>query len=200
MSLIIVILSLAVVLKAEAQLVQETGSDGSGVYGTVGVGIANIDRGPGIGVPLGVTMLNERYRLIFSGSFLDLIFMQKEGDNPRYQRIPTRDPRYNACWDNQRQMTVSSYLCSGGTDVLRSFSVDVSFIPVETVIVADRPGKLYTGLGFRALKPRTPYGTIGMFIDSPSGRAGGVRVNIGRDFLYLGLTWGIHVDNVLRRW
>ena len=73
MSLIVVILSLAVVLTAEAQLVQETGSDGSGVYGTVGVGIANIDRGPGIGVPLGVTMLNERYRLIFSGSFLDLI-------------------------------------------------------------------------------------------------------------------------------
>ena len=171
--------------------------DGSGLYGTVGLGITSLERGPGVGVPFGLTVLATRYRLISSLSFLDLVFLQKESDNPLYQRIYGRGGA-SACIDSQGRY-VPSYWCSGGTDVLRSFSVDLSFIPAETLIVSDKPGKLYTGLGVRALKPRTPYATIGMFFDSRAGKAAGVRVNVGRDFVYLGITWGLHVNRVLGR-
>ena len=189
------LLTAAVVSLAEAQLIEETGTGRSGLYGTVGLGITNLERGPGIAVPVGLSLLAARFRLIASVSLLDLVFLQKESTNSRYQRIYGRGG-VSACIDSLGYY-VPSYRCTAGTEVLRSFSGDISFIPVETVIVANRPGKLYTGLGFRGRKPRTPYGTIGMFFDSPSGRAGGVRVNLGRDFFYMGLNWGLHAGRLL---
>ena len=189
------LLTAATVSVAQAQLIEEAGSDGSGLYGTVGLGITNIERGPGIAVPVGLRVLAARFRLIASVSLLDLVFLQKENDNPRYQRI-YGPGGVSACIDSLGYY-VPSYRCSAGTEVLRSFSGDISFVPVETVIVANKPGKLYTGLGLRGRKPRTPYGTIGMFFDSPSGRAGGVRVNLGLDFFYLGLTWGLNAGRLL---
>ena len=180
---------------AQAQLIEEAGTAGSGLYGTVGLGVTNIERGPGIAVPVGLSVLVARFRMIASVSLIDLVFLQKESTNSQFQRIYSR-AGYSVCIDSAGYR-VSSWRCSAGTEVLRSFSGDISFVPVETVIVANKPGKLYTGLGFRGRKPRTPYGTIGMFFDSPSGRAGGVRVNLGRDFFYMGLTWGFHARRLL---
>lgn len=189
------LLTAAVASLAEGELIEEMGTARSGLYGTVGLGVTNLERGPGIAVPVGLSLLAARFRMIASVSLLDLVFLQKESTNTRYQRIYSRGG-YSACVDSLG-FIVPSYRCSAGTEVLRSFSGDISFIPVETVIVANRPGKLFTGLGFRGRKPRTPYGTIGMFFDSPSGRAGGVRVNLGRDFFYMGLNWGLHAGRLL---
>ena len=190
-----ILLTVAVVSLAEAQLIEEAGAGRSGLYGTVGLGITNLERGPGIAVPVGLSALAARFRLIASVSLLELVFLQKESTNSQYQRVYSRSG-YSACIDSLGYY-VPSYRCTAGTEVLRSFSGDLSFVPVETVIVANRPGKLFTGLGFRGRKPRTPYGTIGMFFDSPSGRAGGVRVNLGRDFFYMGLNWGLHAGRLL---
>ena len=191
----IILLTAATASFAQGQLIEEAGTAGSGLYGTIGLGITNLERGPGIAVPVGLRALAMRFRLIASVSLLDLVFLQKESTNSQYQRIYSRGG-YSACVDSQGYYA-PSWRCSAGTEVLRSFSGDISFVPVETVIVANKPGKLYTGLGFRGRKPRTPYGTIGMFFDSSSGRAGGVRVNLGRDFFYMGLTWGLHARRLL---
>ena len=190
-----ILLTAALVSLAEAQLIEETGTARSGLFGTVGLGVTNLERGPGIAVQVGLSLLAARFRMIASVSLLDLVFLQKESTNSQYQRIYLRGG-YSACIDSQGYY-VRSWRCSAGTEVLRSFSGDISFVPVETVIVANKPGKLYTGLGFRGREPRTPYGTIGMFFDSSSGRAGGVRVNLGRDFFYMGLTWGLHARRML---
>ena len=189
-----ILLTAALVSLTEAQLIEETGTARSGLYGTVGLGVTNIERGPGIAVPVGLSLIAARFRMIASVTLLDLVFLQKESTSTRYQRVYS--PGYSVCVDSLG-FPAPSYRCSSGTEVLRSFSGDISFVPVETVIVANRPGKLFTGLGFRGRKPRTPYGTIGMFFDSPSGRAGGVRVNLGRDFFYMGLNWGLHAGRLL---
>ena len=70
-----------------------------------------------------------------------------------------------------------------------SFSAELAYVAVDSLWLAGRPGRLYTGLGYRALKPATPYWTAGMLLRSTSRLAGGFRGAVGRDYVYLGLVW-----------
>ena len=97
---------------------------------------------------------------------------------------------YDICLDTVTGGLVPHNLCRGKTNALRSFSVDLNLLPVPMLFVANRPGVLHLGPGWRGQDPRTVYGTIGMFFPSQSGNAVGARLAMGREFIYLGFTWG----------
>ena len=92
---------------------------------------------------------------------------------------------------------VSFNRCAGSTNLLRSLSVDLNVLPVETVIVGNKPGSLHAGLGWRLNDPSTLYGTIGMFFPSHTGKAAAVRLSMGRRYIFLGFSWGVDVRRAL---
>lgn len=174
-------------------------SDGSGVYATVGLGVLSVGNETGIGVPLGMTWLSTRHHFLVTVAPLDLGMLEGEDADPRYYRAVDAYGQ-RVCVDRSTGMAVSFYECSGGTDVRRSASAEVNVLPVETLIVAGKPAKLHLGLGFRWRGPRTAYGTVGMFAATRSGTSIGARVAMGRDFIFLGVGWGVNLRRALGGW
>ena len=86
----------------------------------------------------------EEYRLMASR------LRTAEGSNEdlRYQRF--FDSRLGElCVDTTTGGLVSYRRCAGETNVLRSLSLDFSVLPLETVIVGNKPGSLHAGMGWR---------------------------------------------------
>ena len=191
------LLSCALVIaaaKVDGQLVDEQSA--GGLYGSIGVGAISIEERSGLTVPLSLTLLSTRLKIAATVTAFDFALLQERNSTPRYQlRLDSFGRQF--CVDTQQNIFVSRTRCSGDVNIVRSFSVDLGIMPTEALLVAGKPGRLYLGLGFRALKPRTPYGMIGMFFDTPSGRAGGVRLAMGRDFLTIGISWGLDVRRLL---
>jgi len=173
--------------------------DGSGVYGTVGLGFLNLGRESGMAVPFGVTWLSARYRFLATVTPLDLGLLEGDDVNPRYYSAVNLYGQ-QVCVDGQTGMSVPYYECSGGTDVRRSANAELNVLPVETLFVAGKPAKLHLGVGIRWRGPRTVYGTAGMFATTRSGTSIGARVAMGRDYIFLGVGWGVNLMRVLGRW
>ena len=168
-----------------------------GLYATFGVGVVDVDAGSGVDVPLGFTLFASRIRAMLTVSALDLGLLQrKEEGNSRYLRIFDTRTRTDFCVDSSNGQITSYNRCSGDTDVLRSMSVDLNFLPVTELYVADRLGAVHVGLGARAFKPRTLYGTLGMFFPSESGRAIGAQLSMGREYIFLGMKWGLDIRRI----
>ena len=165
-----------------------------GYYAAVGVGFTNLDhRGAGVRVPLGFRAVFNRLRLICSANVLDVSFHEGDDYDPRYSRPY---PTLSLCYDRRTGFRVPAYRCSGGTNWLRSLSADLAYIVLDEVWIAGRPGKLFTGLGYRHLDPVTAYGTLGLFFDAPGQTVGGFKVLIGKGYVTLGLLWGFDLRRV----
>lgn len=196
-ALVAVVSAIMGVSQATAQFPAEP-RDGSGLYATAGVGVVNIDKGTGVGVPLGLTVLATRFRVIGSVTLVDLDFLNESDPNSRYQRRIDNFGR-QVCVDLDFGLVVSEFRCSGGLNLVRSYQADLGIMPAEFLFVAGKPARLYVGLGFRGVNPRTPYGQIGMFFDSPSGRAAGVKLIMGSEYVAFGVFWGTELTRFLRR-
>lgn len=170
------------------------------VYAAIGLGFVNLEqRGLGIDVPAGIHLILARQRLVLAVQALDLALLQQRAEaDARFVRT------YNAygaprCYDTQAGSLVSSFRCGGDTRALLSLGADLSFTPVETTFFGGKPGKLALGLGFRGLKPRTAYGTVGLLFNEAQGTGGGIRVALGRRYVYLGAHWVILPKRLLGR-
>jgi hypothetical protein len=196
---LVFLLLLLAVPRLEAQrLILEDEPPPAGVYVTAGLGVIDLEPGTGLDIPLGLTAISPRHRVMATVTFLDFALLQSETEQVRYQRF--FDSRLGEiCIDTSSGQLAPYSRCAGETNALRSFSIDLNVLPVETLIVADKAGSLHAGLGWRADDPRTAYGTIGMFFPAHSGRAVGVRLAMGREFIFLGFAWGLHVQRVLSR-
>jgi len=168
----------------------------SRLYGSVGLGFVNLDRGVGIGIPLGFTALLSRYRLIGTANLLDVGLLEGDDRDPRYFRPYLGS---SLCVDSRTGWSVPNYYCSGGTDALFSTSADLSYILLDEVWFSDKPGRLFVGIGRRFAKPQTFYGTLGLFFDSRSRAAGGAKLNIGEEYMNLGIVWGLDLPRVFRK-
>ena len=167
--------------------------DGSGSYLTGGMGVLNITKGTGLSLPLGATVFARRYGFIARVAAFDFGLFEKTDPTSRYQRS------FGRCVDTQIGVRVSDFRCSGGTEVIRSFTADLSFVPASRIIVAGRQGSLFTGMGVRLRHPRTAYGTLGLFFASRNGRANGARISLGRNFISLNISWSLRMQQLLGR-
>ena len=166
-----------------------------GYYAAVGLGFINLDhRGSGVRVPLGFRAVFNRLRLICSANVLDVSFHEGDDYDPRYVRVRSINRSY--CVDTRTGYYMAPYRCSGGTDWLRSLSADLAYIVLDEVWIAGRPGKLFTGAGYRHLSPATAYGTLGLFFDAPGRTVGGFKVLVGKGYVTLGLLWGFDLRRV----
>ncbi len=82
--------------------------------------------------------------------------------------------------------------------MLLSSAVDLSYIVFDEVWISDKPGRLFAGIGHRFAKPQTLYGTIGIFFDTRSRGAGGAKLNIGEEYMSLGIVWGVDLLSFFR--
>ena len=169
-----------------------------GLYGSIGVGAISLQERSGLTVPLSLTLLSTRLKIVATVTAFDFALLQERDRTPRYRLVLDSFGR-QFCVDAEQGFVVSSSRCSGDVNIVRSHNVDLGIMPTEALLVAGEPGRLYLGIGFRARKPTTPYGMIGMFFDSPSGRSGGVRLAMGSDYLTIGFSWGIDVRRLRRR-
>jgi len=158
-----------------------------------GLGVADIDRGTGVGVPLRLTIVEPRLKAMIGLSPLDLTFVQGSQD-PRYARL--QDQFGPVCYDTQFHRSVSNLECSS-TDVVRSLSAEAAVVPFDQVYFAGKEGMLFTGLGYRFEKPETTYAMVGLFFPTPSGRSGELRLSIGGDFIFIGVSWGYNLTRLL---
>lgn len=194
-------LLLAVVLAAgplaAQRLVLETEAPPAGVYATAGLGVIDVEPGTGLDLALGLTAIDPRRHVMATVTAFDFGLLQGRSGDLRYQRF--YDPQFgqDICVDTATDRLAPFTRCAGDTDVLRSLTFDVSFLPVSTLFVGDKAGSLHTGLGWRARTPKTAYATIGMFFPSHTGRGAGARLCMGRDYIYLGFAWGLSVRRVL---
>ena len=192
--LICAITSLAFVPQGAEGQILPVEIDGSGAYLTAGLGVLNVKRGTGLSVPLGATVFTRRYRVIATVSAVDFGLFEKTDPTSRFQRSP-----FGGCVDTENGFRVSEFRCSGGTEVIRSLAADVSFVPADNIIIAGKQGRLYTGMGVRMRHPKTPYGTLGLFFATNDGRANGLRVALGSNFITLGMSWSISAKRLLGR-
>ena len=176
-------------LSASSLRAQPADPEPGGFYASVGAGFVGLDEGLGMDLPAGVTLVFARHRLIASVSLLDVALLEGRDKDPRYRRVYYGGGRPPGCADTQTGYLVSGYRCSGGTNAIGSFGGDLAYVAVEELWLAGRPGRLYTGLGYRAMNPATPYWTAGMLLRSTSRLAGGLKGAVGRDYVYLGLVW-----------
>ncbi len=160
------------------------------LYAAMGIGFINIDgRGPGVRVPLGFKAVFNDQRLVVHAQALDLNFLEGNDRDSRYTRsFASFGP--SSCIDTQTNVYVADYRCSGGTDILLSSSVDLSYIALEEVWLGGHQGKVFVGGGMRAAKPQGGYGTIGFFFERAYHSSGGVQLTIGQGFVGFGLLWG----------
>tara|TARA_B100000686_G_scaffold344603_1_gene427546 strand:- start:821 stop:1360 length:540 start_codon:yes stop_codon:yes gene_type:complete len=163
-----------------------------GIYATAGLGVADIDRGTGVGVPLRFTMVAPTLKTMVSLSPLDLTFVQGSQDS-RYARLQGQFGP--VCYDTQTRRYVSNLECSS-TDVVRSLSAEAAVVPFDQVYFAGKEGMLFGGLGYRFKKPETAYGMIGLFFPTPSGRSGELRLSLGGDFIFIGVSWGYNLTRL----
>jgi hypothetical protein len=170
-----------------------------GIYATFGVGVIDVEPGSGVNLPLGFTLLASRMRTLLTVSVLDMGLLQRKSNTlSQYRRIFDVQTGGDFCFDSETQQFTNYNKCSGDTDVLRSMTVDVNFLPVTELYVADHLGVIHVGLGVRALKPRTVYGTLGMFFPSASGKAIGAQLSMGRQYIYFGMKWGLDVRRIAK--
>ncbi len=167
-----------------------------GLYATLGLGVVDVEAGSGVDIPFGFTLFTSRLRTMLSVSVFDLGLLQRKDENSRFLRIYDTSTGGDFCVDSSTGRIVSYGRCSGETDVLRSMTIDLSFLPVTELYVADRLGAVHVGLGARAAKPRTLYGTLGMFFPSETGRAVAAQLSMGREYIFFGMKWGIDVRRV----
>ncbi|MSR84739.1 MAG: hypothetical protein EXS58_17795 [Candidatus Latescibacteria bacterium] len=159
------------------------------LYAAFGLGVVNLDqKGVGVDVPLGFQLIIPRYRLVAAVQALDLALLQQQ-DRTDARFVRTFFAYGPACLDTLTGYLVSSFRCGGDTKVLFSLGADLSFIPVETSFFGGKPGKLALGVGYRGLNPRTVYGTLGLLFNGPNGSGTGIRVALGRRFVYVGANW-----------
>ncbi len=167
---------------------------GSNFYLSAGLGLLTVGTKAGIAIPAGFMAVLSPYRLLFSASALDIGLLEGDAKDPRYQRLFVRGGQ--ACVDRETNFLVSDLRCSGGTVLRGSTGADLSFIPIENLWFGNQPGNLFTGVGFRAFNPKTPYVTFGLLFNSQTEKAGGFKVNIGSDYVFVGIQGGVN----LRRW
>lgn len=182
---------------AAQRVVLATEPPPAGVFATVGLGVIDVEQGTGLDVPLGLTAIAPTRHVMATLTAFDFGLLQGRSADVRYQRFFDSRFGQEICVDTATNQLASPARCAGDTDVLRSVTVDLSFLPVSTLFVGDKAGSLHTGLGWRAQDPKTVYGTIGMFFPSHSGKAAGVRLCMGRDYIFLGLAWGMDVRRAL---
>ena len=103
-----------------------------------GVGVVNIDKGTGVGVPLGLTVLATRFRVIGSVTLVDLDFLNESDPNSRYQRRIDNFGR-QVCVDLDFGLVVSEFRCSGGLNLVRSYQADLGIMPAEFLFVPCTP-------------------------------------------------------------
>ena len=182
---------------AAQRVVLETEPPPAGVFATVGLGVIDVEPGTGLDVALGLTAIAPTRHVMATLTAFDFGLLQGRSGDVRYQRFFDTRFGQEICVDTVTNQLASFARCAGDTDVLRSVTVDLSFLPVSTLFVGDKAGSLHTGLGWRARDPKTVYGTIGMFFPSHSGKAAGVRLCMGRDYIFLGFAWGMNVRRAL---
>ena len=186
-------LRLALLLLLTAFAAQTTAQPGpaesGGLYGSVGVGILNLEKGLGMGVPASVVAIAPSRRLVATAGILELGLLQGNDRNPRYLRTRSNFSGSPVCVDTQSGFVVSGFRCSGGTDALHSFSFDVSYIPIEELWMGGRPGLVFVGAGMRLLNPGTPYATVGMYFQSQKRTRAGFKIAFGEQYLYAGILW-----------
>ncbi|HJP32163.1 MAG TPA: hypothetical protein QGF95_16580 [Candidatus Latescibacteria bacterium] len=188
------------VAQAPAQrLIVEDRTPPAGVFATFGVGVIDVEEGTGLDVPFGITAISPAHRVMATINLFDFGLLQGADSNPRYQRFYDTRFGQELCVDTTTSpaQLVPFGRCAGDTNVLRSLTMDIDVLPVETVIVGSKPGSLHAGMGWRLDDPSTVYGTIGMFFPSHSGKAAGVRLSMGRRYIFLGFSWGINVRRAM---
>lgn len=174
------------------RLIVENVQPPAGVFATIGLGVIDVEQGTGLGVPIGVTAVSPAHHVLATFSFLDLGLLQGSGRDQRYRRFFDTTFGQEFCVDTFTGQLVSFGRCAGETNLLRSWSADISILPVESVIVGSKPGVLHMGLGWRMQNPRTVYGTIGMFFPSHTGTSASMRLSMGRRYIALAFSWGIN--------
>ena len=188
----------AAVVSAQVPYAEREAPTGDGLHGSSGLGFLSIDRGAGFNLPLGATLVSSRFRLVATLTLLDIGLLQKSDPDSRYTRYVDTFGR-TVCVDTETNFRVSSFNCSGESELLRSASADLGFIPIQTDFFAGKPGKVFVGGGFRMRRPRTAYGSLGMLFPNYSGTVGGLKVMAGSDFVLVEATWGIHINRMLGR-
>lgn len=178
---------------AAQRLILEEPKPAAGVFATVGIGVIDVEEGTGLGVPFGLAAISPRHRVMARVTLVDIGLLQGKVTDFRYRRYYDAQFGQEVCYDTTTGRLAPFSRCAGDTDILRSFGGELSFLPVETLYVGNKPGSLHAGIGLRATDPRTLYGTIGMFFPAHTGRAAGVHLAMGRDYIFLGFAWGIDV-------
>ena len=194
---ILLLWSLAVSAATRTRQVVAPPPDISGLYGSVGLGFINLEKGVGLGLPFGLTAVSERYRLIATVNALEIGLFEGGDRDPRYVRQSFRGN--SVCFDRATGFQVSDFRCSGSTDAQRSASVDLNFIAVNELWLGNHPARLFAGGGFRFLNPQTPYLSAGLYTASRSGFSGGFKLAMGEDYIFLGLVWGLDMRRIFRR-
>jgi hypothetical protein len=160
------------------------------LYASLGIGFINIDeQGPGVRAPLGLVAAFNAQRLILRTNLLDLSFLEGDDRDARYARSYSAYAPSN-CYDTQTGYYVSSYRCSGGTDLLASASAELTYVALRDVWLSNNRGNVFVGAGWRLKSPRSAYGSIGFFFERPRHSSGGVQLMIGQGFVGFGLLWG----------
>jgi hypothetical protein len=175
---------------------------GNGLYASAGLGFIDLKRGTGINLPLGLSVVLPKMRLIGTANLLDIGLMQEQRSGITRRYVRWKDSRTNRsfCVDTQRaNVIVSDLRCSGGTDFLYSIGIDLSFVPVETQFFGGRMGKIFGGVGFRFLNPETVYATLGILYDRPGGGTGGIKLAVGKEYVFAGVVWGMNLKRILSR-
>ena len=167
----------------------------SNFYLSAGLGLLTVGSKAGIAIPAGTTAVLSPYRLLFSASAIDIGLLQGDAKDPRYERLFVPGGT-QACLDRETESLVSDLRCSGGTVFEGSAGADLSFIPIENLWFGNQPGNLFTGIGFRAFNPKTAYVTFGLLFNPQTEKAGGFKINIGSDYVFVGILGGVN----LQRW
>ena len=168
----------------------------SGLYAAFGLGFVDVEKGTGIGIPLGFTAYTESLRLLATANLLDVGIFQGTRADREYFRILDSFGR-SICVDGSGRR-VSDLRCSGDADAITSFGADLSFVPVETVFFGGQPSKLFLGAGVRWKNPKTVYATGGLYFIADQ-RATGVKLSMGKDYVFLGVTWGLNLNRFFGR-
>ena len=77
-----------------------------------------------------------------------------------------------------------------------SASVDISYIVLNEVWFSDKVGKLSLGMGYRLRHPSNPYVALGLFFPSPGRSSAGARLDMGPDYVHLGVTWALDLGRL----
>jgi hypothetical protein len=179
------------------RLIIEDDTPPGGVFATVGVGVIDVEEGTGLGLPLGITAISPTRRFLATINVLDLGLLQGSSQDQRYRQYFDTRFGQQLCVDTATNQLAPFGRCAGDTNLLRSLSADINFLPVQTVIVGSKPGSLHVGIGGRMDDPRTVYGTLGMFFPSHTGRSAAVRLSMGRRYIFLGFSWGMDLRRAL---